>query len=290
MPRRTLTARLALLLAVAALTLPACSSGDDSAGAGTDDDETAATTTASDAGEGSADEAPTRPTLPGRPGRGDDTEAPDDGGGDGNGDGNGDSGGDGDSGDPPSATTDPDRPGDDVTPLLEDLDNIATSAFRIDYRTTGELGALTTWWKNPRGRADATYYGFGVSVYADADTGDVTVCVVYRVATDCDTEPGEGYPGLPAILNPATQGDEIARVLEVPGITVSTRTIAGQESDCAATPGSQAAPEQTLCLAHSGALLYYAGAEGTIDGVPAASYSIEATAYSESVTDADVTP
>ncbi|MCZ7535100.1 MAG: hypothetical protein M5T61_03530 [Acidimicrobiia bacterium] len=286
MPRRTRSTRLTALVALAAFALTACSSGDDPAGAGTGDDETAATTTTPDPAGGSADDAPTRPTLPERPGRGDDPESPDD-----DDDDDADNGGDdGNGDDSPSASTSPDRPGDDVTPLLEDLDNFATSMFQVDYRTTGELGALTTWWKNPRGRADATYYGFGVSVYADADTGDVTVCVVYRIAADCDTEPGEGYPGLPAILNPATQSGEIARVLEVPGITVSTRTIAGQEADCAATAGSPRAPEQTLCLASSGALLFYSGTGSTIDGVPGAPYSIEATAYSESVTDADVTP
>lgn len=291
MPRRTPTIQIASLLAVAVLALAACSGDDDSDGSAGDSATTAAPgsdSSGDDDGEGDGEgDGRTLPTRPERPGR-DDEDGSDGDGEPEDGETGGGGGGSDDTGS--TETSEADRPGDDVTPLLEDLDRLATSSFKIDYATSGELGALTTWWKNPRGRADATYYGFGVRVYGDAETGDVTVCVVYRVAADCDTEPGEGYPGLPAILNPASQGEEIARVLEVPGIAVSTRAIAGQEADCAETPGSATAPKQTVCLAHSGALLYYAGAEGTVNGEPAAPLSIEATSYTEGVSDADVTP
>lgn len=174
--------------------------------------------------------------------------------------------------------------GGDVSALLADLAALSSSRFRVDYATTGAIGSATTYWANPKARGDTTYQGLQYRGYADASTGAATGCVKTGPRWTCQSAQATSWPGVPPVLDASTMSGELERALRVPGVTTSTRTIAGQAADCATVPATSTTAAQDFCLAKSGALLSYSG---SLDGAP---YTLTATGYTTEVSDADFVP
>ena len=169
--------------------------------------------------------------------------------------------------------------------LLADLQALPKSTFRVDYSISNNapFTTLSVWWKNPKAKLATKYQGVDTEVYTDAAAATVTVCVRTGPRWACQSQQAATSVPVPTTLNPA-QSAQLSQSLQVPGVTTSTRTIAGEQADCGAVPATQSTPAQDVCLAKSGAVLYFKGGSST------AQYTVEATSYTSSVSDGDLTP
>jgi hypothetical protein len=197
---------------------------------------------------------------------------------------------------PPDATTTTGLEGaatavaDGLNAIEAHLDALPQGNFHVVYRVEGVEGLdeFEVRWLNTRSRIDATYKGTVTKTYVDGATGGLTVCATAADGRQSCTTGEEAAGKAPpvGVVDPATGPARIEESLRTPRITTSSRSIVGEQADCAKIPEPGGDAAQDLCVGTSGAVLYVRAPSS--DG---AVFLAEATDYiSGRVTPGDITP